>query len=473
MIWMFMQSSVMDYPGDVSQDTLGLGAYDFAAARMFYGDVTSVYNVQDEREARPAVPVDRPRRRGHPHDHRQLRRPRRHPVPDGPDRHQHEPPALPLLAAPEELQPDLQLPARDAEGSPTGGTRPSTACGTRSSTGRSSPSAACPPSAAPSRSTTWAGTTCACRSRASSAATPPTTAAATPSTPSRKRVRVPYSFASDNWADLGNVSVFRHDNGADPYEQLQFLITTQENRHILDNFRRGRTTFSVRAASDRSYSRYNEKMLDIAGGIGFYANIYKDFAERQGYTFDTLFPYLIESNFKENMIGATLAMDHFTRELSRPESGPHYFMGTANSGINVLPIGMQDATLRSAADPDGNPGNDGRRRPRGLDRLPRHRHAARRPGQHRLRRPHAGELPGDEPGRLRRRLHRELRRRTTTRSTRRSSSPCRRTASSARRGRTSTTPASAPSAWRTCSPRAGAASSATRSPATARSSPRR
>src|SRR5262249_21547925 len=31
MIWMFMQSTVMDYPGDVSQDTLGLGAYDFAA----------------------------------------------------------------------------------------------------------------------------------------------------------------------------------------------------------------------------------------------------------------------------------------------------------------------------------------------------------------------------------------------------------------------------------------------------------
>ena len=41
-----MQSSVMDYPGDVSMDTLGLGAYDFAAARMFYGDTTSVYNVQ-------------------------------------------------------------------------------------------------------------------------------------------------------------------------------------------------------------------------------------------------------------------------------------------------------------------------------------------------------------------------------------------------------------------------------------------
>ena len=39
---MFMQSSVMDYAGETTQDMLGLGAYDFAAARMFYGDVAAV-----------------------------------------------------------------------------------------------------------------------------------------------------------------------------------------------------------------------------------------------------------------------------------------------------------------------------------------------------------------------------------------------------------------------------------------------
>src|SRR6185503_14434773 len=44
LIWMFQQSTVMDYPGDVSQDLIGLGAYDFAAARFFYGDTVSVYN---------------------------------------------------------------------------------------------------------------------------------------------------------------------------------------------------------------------------------------------------------------------------------------------------------------------------------------------------------------------------------------------------------------------------------------------
>ena len=44
-IWMWMYSSVMDYAGEASQDMLGLGAYDFAAARAFYGDIVSVYKI--------------------------------------------------------------------------------------------------------------------------------------------------------------------------------------------------------------------------------------------------------------------------------------------------------------------------------------------------------------------------------------------------------------------------------------------
>ena len=42
LIWMFMQASVMDYHGEITQDMLGLGIYDFAAAKMFYGDTVSV-----------------------------------------------------------------------------------------------------------------------------------------------------------------------------------------------------------------------------------------------------------------------------------------------------------------------------------------------------------------------------------------------------------------------------------------------
>lgn len=43
---MFMQSSIMDYPGEFAQDLVGLGAYDFAAVRMFYGDAVGVYKDQ-------------------------------------------------------------------------------------------------------------------------------------------------------------------------------------------------------------------------------------------------------------------------------------------------------------------------------------------------------------------------------------------------------------------------------------------
>jgi hypothetical protein len=32
----------------------------------------------------------------------------------------------------------------------------------------------------------------------------------------KRPVRFPYGFATDRWADLGNLSVYRHDNGADP-----------------------------------------------------------------------------------------------------------------------------------------------------------------------------------------------------------------------------------------------------------------
>ncbi|HVJ91334.1 MAG TPA: hypothetical protein VM580_16130, partial [Labilithrix sp.] len=44
LIEMWTHSSTMEYAGEPSQDLLGLGAYDFGAARMFYGDVATVYD---------------------------------------------------------------------------------------------------------------------------------------------------------------------------------------------------------------------------------------------------------------------------------------------------------------------------------------------------------------------------------------------------------------------------------------------
>jgi hypothetical protein len=101
------------------------------------------------------------------------------------------------------------------------------------------------------------------------------------------RTRVPYGFATDRWADLGNLSVYRHDNGADPYELFNFFIAQQEIGHIFDYYRRNRNGFSVRVATGRNLWRFNEKMRDGAKGLGLLANIYRDFFLEIGFDFDT------------------------------------------------------------------------------------------------------------------------------------------------------------------------------------------
>jgi hypothetical protein len=161
----------------------------------------------------------------------------------------------------------------------------------------------------------------------------------------QQRVRVPYPFATDSWADLGNLAVYRHDNGADPYELVNFWISQQEVNHIFDNYRRNRQTFSVRNASNRTLSRYNEKLRDAAKGLSLYANIYKDFAVAQGYDYETLWPYITTAFFPDNILASGMGFDHFSKQMSRPEAGPHYIetVGTTK-------------TLRSAQDAAGNAG---------------------------------------------------------------------------------------------------------------------
>src|SRR6201999_4255518 len=44
LIWRWQQTSVMDYAGDLTQDPLGIGAYDRAAMRLEYADVADVWD---------------------------------------------------------------------------------------------------------------------------------------------------------------------------------------------------------------------------------------------------------------------------------------------------------------------------------------------------------------------------------------------------------------------------------------------
>jgi hypothetical protein len=153
------------------------------------------------------------------------------------------------------------------------------------------------------------------------------------------RVRVPYGFGTDGWADTGNLSVYRHDNGADPYELFDFFITQQEVNHIFDNYRRGRQSFSVRRAAGRTLGRYNSKMRDGAKGLGLLKSIYRDFVKNLGYDFDTFWAALADDFFDLNLIASGIAFDHFARQLARPEDGAHFL--------------DQDFVLRSTRDAIG------------------------------------------------------------------------------------------------------------------------
>jgi len=145
-----------------------------------------------------------------------------------------------------------------------------------------------------------------------------------PAVDKQGRIRMPYGFGTDRWADLGNLSVYRHDNGADAYEIFNFLITQQEVGHIFDNYRRGKQSFSVAEAADRTLSRYNAKIRDGAKGLGLMRNIYQELSLNVGYDFTSFWPSVTSLMLVENVVASSLVFDHFTRMLARPEIGEHY-----------------------------------------------------------------------------------------------------------------------------------------------------
>ncbi len=323
LIWMFMHSSVMDYAGEVTQDFMGLGAYDFAAARMFYGENVAVH----------ADPSYRAGSNGR---------------------------ATGLLAKMDNfggilgIQPqigedDIHYSAlqanyeliRDCQPVNPDDFKPSTWDEARY--GRWDP-------VLDGGLVSVDGEFTQCRQQPvdyvpwQSLRTPTSSDGLSgfyrggPSVDQERRIRVPYGFATDSWADLGNASVYRHDNGADTYEIFDFLITQQEVYHIFDNYRRNRQDFSVRSAVNRSLSRYNEKMRDGAKGLGLIANILRDTAYAAGLDFQSYFPWAARNLFNQSVVAAGLTFDHFARIAARPQSGPHYYQGNVLRSNEDAPI---------------------------------------------------------------------------------------------------------------------------------------
>jgi len=330
LIWMWSHSSVMDYAGELAQDTLGLGAYDFAAAKMFYGDVVAVFEDASYRSEA-----------GNNRANGMLAKLDNFGGILGISYQAGETSQGPNEFHYSQLHNNFEL-IKD--------------CATVN------PEDFKPTNWNEELDGVWSplldglivqvdGQYTRCRQqpvdyvrwndlRMPGASDPgPGFYRGGPSIDGDNRIRVPYGFATDRWADLGNLSVYRHDNGADAYELFDFLITQQEVGHIFDNYRRRRNGFSVRSASNRTLSRYNTKMRDGAKGLGLLRNIYQDFAlENLNYEFDTFWQVFAPLIFRDNILASGLAFDHFARQAARPEVGPHF---------------LQDGVLLSSEDAQG------------------------------------------------------------------------------------------------------------------------
>ncbi|MBW2459489.1 MAG: zinc-dependent metalloprotease, partial [Deltaproteobacteria bacterium] len=83
------------------------------------------------------------------------------------------------------------------------------------------------------------------------------------------RVRRGYQFSSDEYADAGNVPAFTGDAGADAYEITRFLETQLENRYVLDSFRRNRVLFNSWDTWIAIQYKYLDKIQQVAKTFAF------------------------------------------------------------------------------------------------------------------------------------------------------------------------------------------------------------
>ncbi|RME22560.1 MAG: hypothetical protein D6806_12805, partial [Deltaproteobacteria bacterium] len=319
LIWMWMHSSIMDYPGELTQDMLGIGIYDFAAMKMFYGDVVSVMREPDYQPGSPKgqllfslmdsfggiVGYQYSLGNNEDFNYSQLQNKLRlirdcQPVQDV---------TAFMPGTWDEEKYGKWSPLLDGLIVKVDGQY--TRCKQQKVDYVSWNSLRYP----------YPGDLGGVYYDGG------------PSIDPQGRIRMPYGFGTDSWADLGNLSVYRHDNGADAYEIFNWMITQQEIFNIFDNYCRGRSNFSVRSAASRTLNRYNTKLRDGAKGLGLMKNIYEDFALSVGYDSTTLWPAIAKLFFQDNIIASTQVFDHFTRMMARPEVGEHYYRENDNQPI--------------------------------------------------------------------------------------------------------------------------------------------
>jgi Met-zincin len=153
------------------------------------------------------------------------------------------------------------------------------------------------------------------------------------------RVRRGYLFSSDEYADAGNVPAFTSDFGADAYEQTRFLESLYENRYVLDAFRRNRVTFNSLDAVYGTQARYLDNIQQIAKTFAFGALLDGEVDQPSAF-------FLQDGNYGPLVIAGTQALDLFARQLTRPEPG--YYCPSDACGTTVG-YGMEEQLY--SADP--------------------------------------------------------------------------------------------------------------------------
>lgn len=323
LIGMWAQSSTMEYAGEPSQDLLGIGVYDFGAARMFYGDSVTVY--KDPRFRRGQNPGDVAQ--DHQNDFGGLLG-FRYGRFSNPIHYSRLDRTVNLIERCDAVDPNAYRPAswdeaRDGAWSPLVDGHIVTDEGGRAIK-CTQPKVDFVQWGAMKSSDTK-----------------------THSYDGKNRVRVPHAFASDNWADLGNVAVFRHDNGADLYETMHFWQAQQEMNHIFTSYRRGRRDFSIWGSFRRTLTRYHEKMRDSAKAIGLFVNLARDTVvhynsageDPEAFVADVLKQVAVEST-----IASSVAFDQFAHVFARPQPGQHGSVGVEDPGNGITIARSWDGT---------------------------------------------------------------------------------------------------------------------------------
>lgn len=323
LIHMWAQSTTMEYPGEPSQDLLGLGVYDFGAARMFYGQAATVYKDSRFQASKAAGRMAQ----GHQNDFGGLLG-YRYGSFSSPTHYSHLDKEVSLIEKcstvnPEDFRPVNWDESKDGKWSPL-------IDGHIVTNEAGKPTKCTQPKV---DFVQWDALK--------------STADKTHAADVKGRVRVPHGFASDNWADLGNVAVFRHDNGADLYETMHFWQAQQEMNHIFSSYRRGRRDFSIWGAFQRNLSRYHEKMRDSAKALGLYVNIARDTVVQYNSSGEDPEAYVAEVLKEvavESAIASSIAFDHFAHVFARPQPGKHGPLGSEDPGNGVSIARSWDGT---------------------------------------------------------------------------------------------------------------------------------